>query len=64
MRNQVTKKDCLDAIEYLFVMGFIDDMTSDKKHYTTVLLKKVANDYGIKLNWDEYQEHMGVRIYE
>ena len=36
-----------------FVMGFIDDMTSDKKHYTTVLLKKVANDYGIKLNWDE-----------
>ena len=53
MRNQVTKKDCLDAIEYLFVMGFIDDMTSDKKHYTTVLLKKVANDYGIKLNWED-----------
>jgi hypothetical protein len=50
---KVTKKECLDAIEYLFVEGFIDEMTSDKKHYTKILLNKVANDYKIKLNWEE-----------
>ena len=50
---RVTKKECLDAIEYLFVEGFIDEMTSDKKHYTKILLNKVANDYKIKLNWEE-----------
>ena len=50
--NKVTKKECIDAIDYLFVNGFIDDMTSDKKHYTTILLKKVANIYKKKLIWD------------
>ena len=50
---RVTKKECLDAIEYLFVEGFIDELTSDKKHYTKILLNKVANDYKIKLNWGE-----------
>ena len=49
MLNKVTKKECMEAIEYLFVNGFVDEMTSDKKHYTTILLKKVANDYNIKL---------------
>jgi len=47
--NKVTKKQCLDAIEYLFTMGFTLEMTSDKKYYTEILLKKVANDYGIEL---------------
>ena len=49
--NKVSKKECLDAIEYLFVEGFVSEMTSDKRHYTTILLKKVANDYGKKLIW-------------
>ena len=47
--NKVSKKDCHDAIEYLFVNRFVDEMTTDKKHYTTILLKKVANDLNIKL---------------
>ena len=47
--NKVSKKECLDAIDYLFVEGFVSEMTSDKKYYTTILLKKVANDYGQKL---------------
>ena len=51
--NKVTKAECLDAIEYLFVEGFIDEMTSDKKHYTTILLKKVANDYNLNLVWEK-----------
>ena len=51
--NKVTKSECLDAIEYLFVEGFVDEMTSDKKYYTTILLKKVANDYNLNLVWDK-----------
>ena len=47
--NNVSKKECLDAIEFLFVQGFVDEMTLDKKYYTMILLKKVANDYRIKL---------------
>lgn len=47
--NKVTKKQCLDAIEYLFTHGFTLEMTRDKKYYTEVLLKKVANDYNIEL---------------
>jgi hypothetical protein len=54
--NKVSKKECLDAIEYLFVEGFVDEMTSDKRHYTTILLKKVANDYRKKLIWDGGKE--------
>jgi|TARA_R100000482_G_C5086347_1_gene128623 hypothetical protein len=49
MLNNVTKKECLEAIEYLWSMGYTQEMTSDKKHYTEILLKKVANDYNIKL---------------
>jgi hypothetical protein len=51
--NKVTKAECLDAIDYLFVEGFVDEMTSDKKYYTTILLKKVANDYKINLVWED-----------
>ena len=49
MLNKVTKKQCLDAIEYLWGMGYTLEMTSDKKYYTEILLKKVANLYNIKL---------------
>ena len=43
----------MEAIDYLFIGGFVDEMTSDKKHYTTILLKKVANDYKLNLIWDK-----------
>ena len=51
MLNIVTKKECMDAIEYLFEEGFIEDMWSDARYYTRILLNKVANDYNIKLEW-------------
>ena len=54
--NKVSKSECLDAIEYLFDEGFVHEMTSDKQYYTTILLKKVANDYGKKLIWDGGKE--------
>tara|TARA_R100000808_G_scaffold5051_8_gene15650 strand:+ start:2719 stop:2892 length:174 start_codon:yes stop_codon:yes gene_type:complete len=51
--NKVSKKEVIDAIEYFFKEGFIDELTSDKYYYTKILLNKVANDYKIKLNWGE-----------
>ena len=47
--NKVTKKECLEAIQYLFTAGFTLEMTRDKKYYTEILLKKVANVYNIEL---------------
>jgi hypothetical protein len=47
--NKVSKDDCLEAIEYLFSQAFVNDMNSDQRYYTKILLKKVANDYKIKL---------------
>ena len=52
-KNKVTKEECMDAMQYFVVEGFIDELTSDKKHYTKILLNKLANDYKIKLNWGE-----------
>jgi hypothetical protein len=50
--NKVSKAEVLDAIEYLHVQGFVEEMTSDKKHYTEILLKFAGNhlsmDLGIK----------------
>tara|TARA_Y100000401_G_scaffold25134_1_gene17435 strand:+ start:615 stop:785 length:171 start_codon:yes stop_codon:yes gene_type:complete len=56
MLNKVNKKECMDAIEYLFEWGAVNDMRSDDKHYTKILLNKVANVYKIKLKWEEENE--------
>ena len=47
--NKVSKKECMDAIHYLHKMGVVEEMGTDKKFYTEILLKKVANNYNIKL---------------
>tara|TARA_Y100000114_G_C11673620_1_gene285037 strand:+ start:141 stop:323 length:183 start_codon:yes stop_codon:yes gene_type:complete len=47
--NEVRKAECLDAIEYLFRQGYLNDMTGDQRYYTKVLLKKVANIYRMQL---------------
>ena len=49
MINKVTKQECIEAIEYLHAQGFVEEMTSDKKYYVEILLKKVANDYNLNL---------------
>jgi|TARA_Y100001938_G_scaffold141482_1_gene211321 hypothetical protein len=51
--NKVTKKQCMEAIQYFFEMGMVDELTSDKKHYTKILLNKVANDYRLQLVWED-----------
>lgn len=53
MINKVNKKDVIKAIEYFCVEGFINELTTDKRYYTKALLNKVANDYKIKLEWEE-----------
>ena len=50
--NKVSREDCIEAIEFLFVQGYVNEMTSDKKYYVSKLLNKVANDYQIKLEWN------------
>lgn len=49
MLNKVTKSECLDAIQYFFVEGFMDNLNTDNQHYVMLLMKKVANVYNIKL---------------
>ena len=49
MINKVTKEEVMEAIEYLHTQGFVEEMTTDKKYYTEILLKKVANDYKLNL---------------
>ena len=51
--NKVTKKEVYDDIDYFWAEGFIEDLRSDARHYVTILLKKVANDYKIKLTDEE-----------
>lgn len=51
--NKVSKKECLQAIDYLFTSGYTEEMTTDKRYFTEILLKKVANDYNIKLIFEE-----------
>ena len=46
----------MEAIDYFFTEGFIDELTSDKKYYTRILLDKVASDYSIKLGWDSLSD--------
>ena len=56
MINKVKKQKCIDAIEYFFAEGFIDELGTDKRYYVKQLLNKVANDYNIKLEWKESEE--------
>lgn len=48
MLNKVNKKECLDAIDYFWQCVDLEEK-SDKIYYIIILLKKVANDYNIKL---------------
>ena len=60
MKCNVTKEQCLEAIEYLFVEGFVDEMSTDKRYYTKILLDKVAHVYKMELAWDKE----GGKIYD
>lgn len=48
--NKVSRDECLEAIDFLFVECYLNNMNSDERYYTKILLKKVANNYQIKLD--------------
>tara|TARA_R110000744_G_scaffold177038_3_gene295843 strand:+ start:453 stop:626 length:174 start_codon:yes stop_codon:yes gene_type:complete len=56
MLNKVTKKEVLDAIDFFWVEGFIEQLNYDERYYVTILLKKVANNYKIILESEEGEE--------
>jgi hypothetical protein len=47
--NGVSDKDIRDAIEYLYVAGYVEEMTTDKKYYTEILLKAGADKLNLLL---------------
>ena len=50
MINKVSKKECLDALDYFHAQGFIEQAgCSDVQYYCKILMKKVANDYRLEL---------------
>lgn len=64
MINKVSKKECLKAIDYFWKSDYLSELTSDKRYFCEILLKKVANDYNIKLANDNHKcthnKHVGV----
>lgn len=56
MLNKVDNKAVIDAIDYFFVEGMIEQMNSDERYYVKALINKVANIYKIKLDWWEQDD--------
>jgi hypothetical protein len=52
-KNKVSKNECLNAIKYFHEMGMIEQCTSDEKYYITILMKRVAMDLNIELEFNE-----------
>ena len=53
MLNKVDKKTVMDAIDYFFCEGMIEQMNSDKRYYVKALINEVANKHKIKLDWKQ-----------
>jgi len=56
--NKVSKDEVIDAIDYFWADGFIEELNYDQKHYVEILLKAAANKYRIKL-YDENDRFAG-----
>ena len=53
MLNKVDKKTVMDAIDYFFCEGMIEQMNSDERDYVKALINEVANKHKIKLDWKQ-----------
>ena len=47
--NKVNKHQCLQVYATFLIQNYLDDLNTDNQYYVKILLKKVANDYNIKL---------------
>ena len=49
------KQDVKEAVDYFFHERFIEELTTDKKHYVKILLNAVARDRLYEdLDWGDY----------
>ena len=46
----MSDRDLEDAIEYFYVQGFMDELTSDKRYYVDILVRFAAAELNIKLD--------------
>ncbi len=49
MHTKVTKDEVMSALQYLYGTGATEQMRTDEKHYTEILIKFAANRMGIEL---------------
>jgi len=56
--NKVSKNEVVEAIDYFWSDGFLDELKSDQRHYVKILLYAAANKYRIKL-YDENDKFAG-----
>ena len=56
--NKVSKDEVIEALDYFWSEGFIDELKSAQRHYVKILLKAAANKYRIKL-YDENDRFAG-----
>ena len=48
--NKVSKKETMDALDYFWSEGFIDELKHDQRYYVKILLRVAANKHRIKLS--------------
>ena len=56
--NKVSKDEVIEALDYFWSEGFINELKSDQRHYVKILLYAAANKYRIKL-YDENDKFAG-----
>ena len=56
--NKVSKDEVIEALDYFWSDGFINELKSDQRHYVKILLYAAANRYRIKL-YDENDKFAG-----
>jgi len=56
--NKVSKNEVIEALDYFWSDGFINELKSDQIHYVKILLYAAANKYRIKL-YDENDKFAG-----
>ena len=56
--NKVSKDEVIEALDYFWSDGFINELKSDQRHYVKILLYAAANKYRIKL-YDENDKFAG-----
>ena len=49
MSTKVIRAEVMDALQYLYGTGATEQMRTDEKHYTEILIKFAANRMGIDL---------------